>query len=92
MEESHISFQARELIHTIFAEILMNKDYMDALHCRNRTACGFLKKKKKSMLIDSMFTTNSNNIFLRSLLFIFVMINGIIVKTKQNPQFSLENK
>lgn len=90
MEESHISFQARELIHTIFAEILMNKDYMDALHCENRTACGL--KKKKSMLIDSTLTTNSNNIFLRSLLFIFVMINGIIVKTKQNPQFSLENK
>lgn len=81
-------FPTRDLIHTIFAQILVKKNYMDFLDDNNKIGCSFLNNI--SMLIFSMLITNSINIFLRSLLFIFIIVKVLIVKTNKNPGLHLK--
>lgn len=81
-------FPTRDLIHTIFAPILKKNSYMDFSKDNNKTGFSFLNNI--SMLIFPMLITNSINTLLRSLLFIFVIINVVIVKTnkKKTPVFT----
>lgn len=84
-------FPTRDLIHTIFAPILKKNGSMDFSNDNNKTSFSVLNNI--SMLIFSMLITNSINTLLRSLLFIFVIINVVIVKTnRKKKRFPLENK